>query len=149
MAFINQAVTVLQTLVVALGAGLAVWGVVNLMEGYGNDNPGAKSQGIKQLMAGGGVVLIGTKGHHRPLTGERVFRYVVLVVHDSGVKALKGVDRLLKNLNYRDTTDILYRFIVHLFRSILVFSHIRHRFFVGHQHLYHESCNQQKNGQAA
>ena len=38
----------------------AVWGVVNLMEGYGNDNPGAKSQGIKQLMAGGGVVLIGT-----------------------------------------------------------------------------------------
>ena len=60
MAFINQAVTVLQTLVIALGAGLAVWGVVNLMEGSGNDNPGAKSQGIKQLMAGGGVVLIGT-----------------------------------------------------------------------------------------
>ena len=44
MAFINQAVTVLQTLVIALGAGLAVWGVVNLMEGYGNDNPGAKSR---------------------------------------------------------------------------------------------------------
>ena len=37
-----------------------MWGVVNLMEGYGNDNPGAKSQGIKQLMAGGGVVVIGT-----------------------------------------------------------------------------------------
>ena len=51
MAFINQAVTVLQTLVIALGAGLAVWGVVNLMEGYGNYNPGAKSQGIKQFMA--------------------------------------------------------------------------------------------------
>ena len=59
MAFINQAVTVLQNLVIALGAGLAVWGVINLMEGYGNDNPGAKSQGIKQLMAGGGVGLIG------------------------------------------------------------------------------------------
>ena len=59
MQFITQAVTVLQTLVIALGAGLAVWGVVNLMEGYGNDNPGAKSQGIKQLMAGGGVGLIG------------------------------------------------------------------------------------------
>ena len=44
MEFINQAVTVLQTLVVALGAGLAVWGVVNLMEGYGNDNPGANTQ---------------------------------------------------------------------------------------------------------
>jgi len=31
------------------------------MEGYGNDNPGAKSQGIKQLMAGGGIALIGLK----------------------------------------------------------------------------------------
>ena len=30
MAFINQAVTVLQTLVIALGAGLAVWGVVTV-----------------------------------------------------------------------------------------------------------------------
>ena len=60
MQFFTEAVNVLQTLVIALGAGLAVWGVVTLLEGYGNDNPGAKSQGIKQLMAGGGVVLIGT-----------------------------------------------------------------------------------------
>ena len=62
MAFFNSAITVLQTLVVALGAGLGVWGVINLLEGYGNDNPGAKSQGMKQLMAGGGVALIGTGG---------------------------------------------------------------------------------------
>ena len=34
-------------------------GAINLLEGYGNDNPGAKSQGMKQLMAGGGVALIG------------------------------------------------------------------------------------------
>ena len=61
MAFFNSAITVLQTLVIALGAGLGVWGVVNLLEGYGNDNPGAKSQGMKQLMAGGGVALIGTQ----------------------------------------------------------------------------------------
>jgi hypothetical protein len=59
MEFFNQAVTVLQTLVIALGAGLGIWGVINLLEGYGNDNPGAKSQGMKQLMAGGGVALIG------------------------------------------------------------------------------------------
>ena len=51
MQFFTEAVNVLKTLVIALGAGLAVWGVVNLVEGYGNDNPGAKSQGIKQLMA--------------------------------------------------------------------------------------------------
>ena len=60
MSFLTSAVDVLKTLVIALGAGLGVWGVVNLMEGYGNDNPGAKSQGIKQLMSGGGVILIGT-----------------------------------------------------------------------------------------
>lgn len=61
MEFFNQAITVLQTLVVAIGADLGVWGVVNLMEGYGNDNPGAKDQGMKQLMFGGGVILIGTQ----------------------------------------------------------------------------------------
>ena len=61
MEFFNSAIEVLQTLVIALGAGLAVWGAINLLEGYGNDNPGAKSQGIKQLMAGGGVALIGTQ----------------------------------------------------------------------------------------
>ena len=59
MEFFNSAIEVLQTLVIALGTGLAVWGAINLLEGYGNDNPGAKSQGMKQLMAGGGVALIG------------------------------------------------------------------------------------------
>ena len=59
MAFFASAIGVLQTLVIALGAGLAIWGVINLLEGYGNDNPGAKSQGMKQLMAGGGVALVG------------------------------------------------------------------------------------------
>ena len=51
MEFFNSAVDVLKTLVVALGAGLGVWGAVNLMEGYGSDNAAAKSQGIKQFMA--------------------------------------------------------------------------------------------------
>ena len=60
MAFFSSSVTVLQTIVIAIGAGLGIWGGMNLLEGYGNDNPGAKSQGIKQLMAGGGVALIGT-----------------------------------------------------------------------------------------
>ena len=43
MAFINQAVTVLQTLVIALGAGLGIWGVINLLEGYGSDNRATRS----------------------------------------------------------------------------------------------------------
>lgn len=58
MAFFNSAVTVLQTLVIALGAGLGIWGAINLLEGYGNDNLGAKSQGIKQLMSGGGIIIV-------------------------------------------------------------------------------------------
>lgn len=59
MQFFSSAIDTLQTLVVALGAGLGVWGVVNLLEGYGSDNPGSKSQGMKQLMAGAGVAIVG------------------------------------------------------------------------------------------
>ena len=67
MTFFNSAVDVLQTLVIALGAGLGIWGAINLLEGYGNDNPGAKSQGMKQLMAGialiaAGVLLVQVPG---------------------------------------------------------------------------------------
>jgi hypothetical protein len=50
MAFFSSAISTLTTMVVAIGGGLGVWGVVNLLEGYGNDNPGAKSQGIKHLI---------------------------------------------------------------------------------------------------
>ena len=41
MAFFNSAVTVLQTLVIALGLG--IWGAINLLEGYGNDNRATRS----------------------------------------------------------------------------------------------------------
>ena len=43
MEFFNSAVEVLQTLVIVLGAGLGIWGAINLLEGYGNDNPGANA----------------------------------------------------------------------------------------------------------
>ena len=43
IAFFNSAVGVLQTLVVALGAGLGIWGAINLLEGYGNDNRAMRS----------------------------------------------------------------------------------------------------------
>ena len=54
-------VGVLGKLVNAVGAGVMIWGGVNLLEGYGQDNPGAKSQGLKQFVAGGGIILIGMK----------------------------------------------------------------------------------------
>ena len=56
--FITTAGTVLKSVVILIGGGVGVWGVVNLLEGYGNDNPGAKSQGMKQLMAGLGLILL-------------------------------------------------------------------------------------------
>ena len=59
--FFQKAITALQTIVQAIGGGLGAWGLVNLLEGYGNDNPGAKSQGIKQLMAGGGLFFLGNQ----------------------------------------------------------------------------------------
>ena len=58
MEFFTSTITALVTIVTALGAGVGVWGVVNLLEGYGGDNPSAKSQGIKQLVAGGGIIIL-------------------------------------------------------------------------------------------
>lgn len=43
MAFFSSAINTLQTLVIALGAGLAVWGIINQLEGYGSDNPAANA----------------------------------------------------------------------------------------------------------
>ncbi|SET92020.1 Maff2 family protein [Enterocloster clostridioformis] len=43
MEFFTTAVSTMSTLVTALGAGLGVWGVINLMEGYGSDNPAANT----------------------------------------------------------------------------------------------------------
>lgn len=40
MSFFTTAVTGLKTVVTAIGAGV---GVINLLEGYGNDNPGANA----------------------------------------------------------------------------------------------------------
>ena len=45
MEFFNSAIQVLQTLVIALGAGLGIRGAVHLPDGYGNANPGGKAHG--------------------------------------------------------------------------------------------------------
>ena len=51
MTFFVSAIALLQSIVMLIGAAVCLWGVINLMEGYGGDNPAAKSQGIKQFMA--------------------------------------------------------------------------------------------------
>ena len=60
MELFNAMLGVIQTTIIAIGVGLALYGGINLMEGYGGDNPASKSQGIKQMMAGGGIALIGS-----------------------------------------------------------------------------------------
>ena len=59
MEFFQAAIGGLQTVVVGIGAALGLWGAINLLEGYGNDNAGSRSQGIKQFVAGGGIVFLG------------------------------------------------------------------------------------------
>ena len=44
MSFFHSAIGVLQILVIALGAGLAIWGAINLLKGCGNNNLGANGQ---------------------------------------------------------------------------------------------------------
>ncbi len=44
MEFFNSAIEVLQTLVVALGAGLGVWGGVNLLEVMARTIPARKAR---------------------------------------------------------------------------------------------------------
>ena len=41
MEFFTSAIDTMKVTVTALGGGLGVWGIINLLEGYGNDNPGA------------------------------------------------------------------------------------------------------------
>ena len=59
MEFFIAAIEVLKTIIILLGCVLGAWGLINLLEAYGSDNPGSKSQGIKQLSAGVGVSLVG------------------------------------------------------------------------------------------
>ena len=43
MEFFTSAIDTLKVLVIALGAGLVVWGVINLLKGYSSDNLGANA----------------------------------------------------------------------------------------------------------
>jgi len=53
--YTEKAISTLQTLVLALGAGLAAYGTLRLLEGYRNDCPDMKSQGMEQLLGGAGI----------------------------------------------------------------------------------------------
>ncbi|SHN53916.1 Maff2 family protein [Butyrivibrio hungatei DSM 14810] len=43
MAFFKSSITISETLVITLDTDRGVWSVINLLEGYGNDKPGANA----------------------------------------------------------------------------------------------------------
>ena len=43
MGFFTTSVIGLKTVVTAIGVGVGVWGIINLLKRYGNDNPGANA----------------------------------------------------------------------------------------------------------
>lgn len=59
MEFFNSAIDTLSTMVCAIGGGLAIWGLINIGQSHGEQDPAAKNSGIKQLIGGGAVTLVG------------------------------------------------------------------------------------------
>ncbi len=58
MDFFTQGVNVMKMVIAAIGAVMCVMGLINYLEGYSNDNPGSKSQGQKQFVAGAGIIVV-------------------------------------------------------------------------------------------
>lgn len=59
MGILGTLVDYLSLGVMAVGVILGIFGAIHYFEGHGNDNPGAKSQGGKQVGAGVAIAAIG------------------------------------------------------------------------------------------
>ena len=66
----------LSDLLIALGAGLGIWGVLNLLDGYGNDIPAAQEQGERLLKAGGDIVIIAAYIRKGTLPEPEIMEYL-------------------------------------------------------------------------
>lgn len=58
--FFADAVDSLKLVLILIGAGIGTFGIFGILEAYSDDNGPGKSKGIKQLMSGGGIVLLAT-----------------------------------------------------------------------------------------
>ena len=56
----------LKAAVPALGAGLSIWGAVNLLEGYETDDPALKDYGLSLVMRGSVIAALGASGFGCP-----------------------------------------------------------------------------------
>ena len=57
--FIEAMGKILRAILIMVGAGFAIFGVVDISEGIGDNNGAAKSTGIKKTMAGAGIIMAG------------------------------------------------------------------------------------------
>ena len=81
MEFFVEAVDTLEIMVIAIGAGLGAWGSINLLEGYGSDNPGANGQGSQ------GTNLerwcfVATNGIYKPFIATRHYMFLCSSISD-------------------------------------------------------------------
>lgn len=58
--FFSDAVGALKLVLILIGAGVGAIGIFNLLEAYSDDNAAGKNKGIKQVMSGGGIILLAT-----------------------------------------------------------------------------------------
>ena len=56
--WLSEAINALKQLLLIVGGGIGGLGVINLIEAFQNENPQAKTQGIKQLATGLALVII-------------------------------------------------------------------------------------------
>lgn len=59
MDFLQAIVDTASTVVIGFGAAIAIAGLIKFAEGKSQDNPGAQDEGIKKIVGGGIVMVIG------------------------------------------------------------------------------------------
>lgn len=59
MDIMTQGINILSKIVILLGGGFAIFGIVTYLEGYANNNPSSKANGIGQFFGGFGIILVG------------------------------------------------------------------------------------------
>lgn len=66
----------LSVLFITLGAGFGILGVLNLLEGFGNNDPALRELGERQLKAGGNLAFLSAYIKNGTLPGPEIKEYL-------------------------------------------------------------------------
>lgn len=58
MEALTAGMEIIQKVIFAIGAGTAAWGAYTFFDGYKSENSADKDKGLKQLISGGGFILV-------------------------------------------------------------------------------------------